>query len=324
MTSASAPGKVILFGEHAVVYGRPALAVPVQAVQARAFVEPAAGGFWIDAPAIGESYRLDEALRDAGDPLALAVHLVCRRAEVAVPEARLRLDSTIPMASGLGSGAAVCTAAVRALAAHLGLRLEPAEVAGMVFETEKLLHGTPSGIDNTVVAFEQPVYFVRGQAPRPLRVARPFRLLIGDTGRPSPTRVTVGDVRAGRADDPARYERLFDAIGSIAEAARDLIEAGRPEQLGPLMTRNHALLRELGVSSPELDGLVSAACRAGAGGAKLSGGGRGGNMLALVDEATAPAVQAALLGAGAANVLSTVVGAETNHHGATPRSQGRL
>jgi mevalonate kinase len=190
----------------------------------------------------------------------------------------------------------------------LGLALSPAEVSTLVFETEKLLHGTPSGIDNTVVAFEQPVYFVKSRPPEPIRAARPFQILIGDTGQPSPTKVTVAEVRAAHDRDPHDLDRLFDEIGRVADAARHEIEAGRPESLGALMNLNHVLLRELGVSSPELDTLVAAAGEAGATGAKLSGGGRGGNMLALVDESTVGPVREALLAAGAVRVIETQVG----------------
>ncbi len=307
MLAASAPGKAILFGEHAVVYGRPALAVPVTQVQATATLTPADNGFWIEAPDLGRRYRLEAAMAD--DPLAAAVALVRQRAGgQPLPPALLRVTSTIPMAAGLGSGAAAATAVVRVLDAWLHLGLGPGEVSALVFETEKLLHGTPSGIDNTVIAFGQPVYFVKGQLPEPIRVAQPFQLLIGDTGRPSPTKLTVGDVRAAYDREPKRLNGLFDDIGAIAANARREIEGGRPEALGPLMTHNHALLSELGVSSPELDNLVDQACASGASGAKLSGGGRGGNILALVDEATAGPVREALQAAGARRVIGTWVG----------------
>ena len=302
----AAPGKVILFGEHAVVYGQPALAVPVTQVQATATVTPGGDDFWIEAVDLGRAYRLADA--PAGDPLAQAVALVRARAGLAqLPAARLRVTSSIPIAAGLGSGAALCTAAVRALAQWLRLALAPAEISAMVFETEKLLHGTPSGIDNTVVVFGQPVYFIKGQPPVPLRVASPFQLVIADSGVPSPTKLAVSDVRAAHDREPERYAQLFQSIGDVARQARAVIETGRPNDLGPLMRRNQALLCELGVSSPRLDQLVTAAEEAGALGAKLSGGGRGGNILALVTPATLAGVDAALAQAGAVRVIPTVV-----------------
>ncbi len=314
MTTASAPGKLILCGEHAVVYGQPALAVPVTQVQATAAVEPASEGIWIDARNVNRRYRLEDA--DPSDPLALAIRLTLEHLQPHVPHStfRIMLDSTIPIASGLGSGAAVCTALVRALAAHLQSPLSNPEVSSIVFETEKLLHGTPSGIDNTVVAYNQPVYFVKGQPPVLLTVLQSLHLLIADTGLPSPTKITVGEVRAAREKEPERYAQIFRAIGDIVREARALLETGQPpglrfvERLGVLMDHNHALLQQLGVSCPELDRLAESARAAGALGAKLSGGGRGGNMLTLVTPETERAVHAALERAGAKRVIGTVVG----------------
>ncbi|MCB0252085.1 MAG: mevalonate kinase, partial [Anaerolineae bacterium] len=170
--------------------------------------------------------------------------------------------STIPVSSGLGSGAAAATAIVRAIAAAAGHALTPAEISTLVFESERLFHGTPSGIDNTVIAYEQPVWFVRGQSPEPFVIAQPVTLVIGDTS------VTVGDVRRGWQNEPAHYEALFDAVGRVVVAARDAIRSGEAGGLGRLMDENHALLQEMDVSSPELDRLCAAARQAGALGAK--------------------------------------------------------
>ncbi|MCC7362175.1 MAG: mevalonate kinase [Anaerolineales bacterium] len=305
---ASAPGKAILLGEHAVVYGRPALAVPVTLVQATATFTPAPGDFWIEAPALRQRYRLAEAAPD--DVLALAVNLALQAAGGGAAAGVLRVESNIPLAAGLGSGAAVCTAVVRAMALALGHALDDAAVSALVYETEKRLHGTPSGIDNTVVAYARPVYFVRGQAPVPLAVRRPLHLLIADTGRPSLTRETVGAVRAGYEQDPPRYTALFDEIAGLVERARAVIEGAAGEALGPLLTRNQALLAALGVSTPALEALAAAALAAGAQGAKLSGGGGGGNLIALVTPGTAAPVEAALRAAGAVRVWASRLGPE--------------
>jgi len=301
-----APGKVILFGEHAVVYGRPALAAPVTQVRATATVESgeAGKGLVIDALDLGRRVTLD----DAGHPLAEVARLTLQRLGLSVPDWRVWLRSTIPIASGLGSGAAVSAAVVRALARAAGCELGPAEVSDIVYQVEQLHHGTPSGVDNTVIAYGQPVYFVRGQPPQPFAIGRPFTLVIGDTGVSSPTKVTVGGVRARWQADPARYEARFDRVAAIVETARQAIAGGAPDELGPLMDANHALLAEMGVSSPKLERLVRAARDAGAGGAKLSGGGRGGNMIALVTPDTTTAVVAALRAKGAVRVIVTEIG----------------
>jgi len=320
MTIAHAPGKIILFGEHAVVYGQPALAVPVTQVQATATILPSPsgkgaggeGGLWIDARNLNRRYRLGDA--DPSDPLSAAVRLTCAHADLPIPSGiTLAVDSTIPIASGLGSGAAVCTALVRALSQHLHLQFSNSQIAAIVFETEKLLHGTPSGIDNTVIAYGQPIYFVKGQPPQVFTVARPFRLLIADTGLASPTKIAVGDVRALWQTEPERYEKIFAEIGNLVREARACIETPQVLDplgvLGELMNRNHALLQRLTVSCPELEALVSAALSAGALGAKLSGGGRGGNMIALVTDGTEDHVRVALERAGAKRVIGTTVNA---------------
>lgn len=307
--TATAPGKIILFGEHAVVYGKPAVAAPVTEVQARAVVtaEPRApaGQIVVQAPAIGLEAVWDEL--PEGDPLKTAIRLTL--AEVGrerSPACKVRISSTIAVAAGMGSGAAVSVALIRAFSAFLGLPLPDERVSALAFEVEKLHHGTPSGIDNTVITYARPVYFVRGETVQVLQLPKSFRLVIADTGISSPTAAAVGDVRHGWQSDPRRYNALFDRVGEIGDRARKSIETGHPEALGGLMDANHVLLQEMGVSCAELDALVDAARRAGALGAKLSGSGRGGNMIALVGEDPRP-VAAALASNGAVRVIETVV-----------------
>lgn len=309
--SADAPGKIILLGEHAVVYGRPAIAVPVTQVRATATVAPgqAGAGFRIMALDIKRHYRLS----DAGykDPLASVVRRVLAIARIRhAPDAVLTLSSTIPIAAGLGSGAACSTAIARALSAYLQITppLDDERINALVYDVEKLHHGTPSGIDNTVIVYGRPVYFRRERPIETFAVRVPFQIAIADTGIAGPTRIAVGDVRQAWQAEPDRYERLFDEVGALAHDARRAIEEGAVERLGPMLTANHRLLCEIGVSCPELDRLVAAATAAGAAGAKLSGGGRGGNMIALVDGDSREQVINALEAAGAKRVIVTQVG----------------
>jgi mevalonate kinase len=181
------------------------------------------------------------------------------------------------------------------------------QINAFAYEIEKLHHGTPSGIDNTVVTYARPVYFVKGQPIETFRVGQPFTIVIGNTGIPAPTRESVGDVRRLWEADKVKWESVFDQVGEIAKKARATIEKGKIDELGKLMDQNHALLQEMTISSPELDRLVSAARQAGALGAKLSGGGRGGNMIALVEPEKADAVAKSLKNAGAKNTIITQV-----------------
>ncbi|MGD9100999.1 MAG: mevalonate kinase [Anaerolineae bacterium] len=306
--SAAAPGKVILFGEHAVVYGQPAIAAPVHQVRATASVEPGAPGSGLTLAAVDldQVVALTQAPQD--DPLAAMARLTLAHLGTSPPDATLTIHSTIPIASGMGSGTAVSTAIVRALAACLGRQLATETVSALVYEVEKLHHGTPSGIDNTVVAYGMPVYFVRGGAIETFGVGAALHLLIGDTGVASSTRVAVGDVRRAWEGDRPSYERLFAQVGEVVGRARDLIEAGgEAVRLGALMDCNHELLRLMDVSSPELEQLVTAARAAGALGAKLSGAGRGGNMIALVEPGDEARVAEALHQAGAVRVIETAL-----------------
>jgi mevalonate kinase len=308
--SSSAPGKVILFGEHAVVYGQPAIAVPVTEVAAKAIItpDPAApsGRIHITAPQI----NLDANFTDLPDenPIAAAIRSTKNALSISQPPAfKLRVTSTIPVASGLGSGAAVSVAIIRAVSAFLGHPLPDEQVSALAFEVEKLHHGTPSGIDNTVITYNKAVYYIKGKPIETIRITTPFSLTIADTGISAPTKETVADVRRLRKSDPEPYNKIFESIGKLAIAARAALGQGNNEALGPLMNENHELLQKLDVSSPDLDKLVHAAREADALGAKLSGGGRGGNMIVLAPEGRADDIKSALEAAGAKTAFITVV-----------------
>jgi len=322
MIISSAPGKIILFGEHAVVYGRPALAIPVTQVGVDVEVMDAPhAGIWINAPDIDLHAELNTLPSDhpvasvihnflfisRGSPSPLRPSPLGRGGEGKFPDLNIKITSTIPVASGLGSGAAVTVALVRALSSHLNFPMTDEEVNSFTYEIEKLHHGTPSGIDNTVVTYAKPVYFVKGQLIEIFKTGHPFTIVIGNTGISAPTKESVGDVRKLWEADKTRWETIFDKVGEIAKRARNSIESGKWKELGRLMNQNHVLLQEMTVSSTELDTLISAAKKAGALGAKLSGGGRGGNMIALVESSQAESIARSLKDAGARNTIVTQV-----------------
>jgi mevalonate kinase len=304
----SAPGKIILFGEHAVVYGFPAVAAPVSSLRTYATIRPnppGQTGLHIVLPAVIETTAVDRRALD--ESLALTVDKTLQTLSASEPDATIEITSDIPIASGLGSGAAAAAALARAIGMALDRVLDNETLNALVYEIERIHHGQPSGIDNTVVVYEQPIYFVRGQPIEPFRVGAPLHLIIADTGQSASTKVTVSAVRALYESDPERILPILQSIGDIAQRSRGLAAAGDVQQLGALMTANHALLKALSVSSDALDRLVEAAIRAGAYGAKLSGGGRGGNMIALTAAERLDDIRAALLDAGAVRVVSTIV-----------------
>ena len=313
MIQATAPGKVILFGEHAVVYGRPALAAPLSELRARASIEETGDP---DILLAASDFGWETRLADAGpeNPLVAVIRNFSMLTGRPIPGGiRISVSSEIPIASGLGSGAAIAVAVIRALAGLTDKAnpLGPGDVSRIAYEVERIHHGTPSGIDNTVIAFEMPVYFVRREPEDHIEsfsVAKPLRLLIGDTGQKSATRGVVGDVRRQWESDRRRFEEIFDGCGRVAMAGRAAMASGDLEKVGSLMNENHDWLTRMTVSSASLDKLVAAARRAGALGAKLSGAGRGGNMIALVTSETESAVRQGLTDAGAVRVYSSDVG----------------
>lgn len=310
---ASAPGKLILFGEHAVVHGQPAIAVPLDAVQATATAEagPPGSGIVIYAPDVGEVLYVNDRSITADDPvynaLAFPIQLALHAFRLPTPDLAMTVRSTISIASGLGSGAALATALIRALALALDYPLSKDELNQMVYEVEKRHHGTPSGIDNTVIVYEEPVFFIRERPIQRFMITEPFTLLVGDTGQSSPTRDSVRDVGMLYEARPGFVGSIFERIGRLTRAARTALESGTAQELGPLMNENHYLLRELTVSSPALDRLCDAGREAGAWGAKLSGGGRGGHMIALVAPERIDLVAEALHDAGAVRVIQTMI-----------------
>jgi len=311
MSEADASAKLILFGEHAVVYGQPAIAIPLPDLRAhaRVSVHPKGdpGEIEIVSADLHSRLWLHESKPD--DPLAAIAALTLAELDFK-PERALRINihSDIPVAAGLGSGASVSIAIARALAAHAGKKLSPDAASNLAFKVEMIHHGSPSGIDNTVIAYEQPVYFVRDQVLQPFHLNSRLHLLLADTGVRVKTSLAVAGVKARREANPQQYDRTLEQIGELTNTAYEALLHGTPENLGPLMNRNQELLEKLGVSTPELDKLVKPALGSGALGAKLSGAGMGGYMAALVDDLHASDVRQALARAGGSGILEVEVG----------------
>ncbi len=295
------------------VYGQPAIAVPVNIVKARAVVSAAPHTAIGQVRIIAPDISLDAILSDlpAEHPLKLAITLTTARiGAVRLPAMQIRLTSSIPVAAGFGSSAASSIAVIRAVSSFLGSALPDEAVSDLAFQVEKHHHGNPSGIDNTVIAYNWPVYFVRGQPFKTLSNKQPFTLVIADSGLPSSTAAVVSDVSRLYQDRPLETGRIFAAIGEISRQACQFLQDGKVEELGALMNQNQHFLQELSISSPELDSLIEAARAGGAFGAKLSGGGRGGNIIALVSPDKAAFVERALKSGGAVHTWITTVPGE--------------
>jgi mevalonate kinase len=307
---AKAPGKIILFGEHAVVYGQPAIAIPVHKVNATARVFPDIAGQQNEIRIKAPDIQFDARLADLPEhhPFALATRLTLESIKVdQSPAFTMVISSTIPIAAGMGSSAAISVSIIRALSDFLGKPLPAEKISSLAFEVEKIHHGTPSGIDNYVIAYEMPVFFAHSEPTEHLTVEQPTYWVIADTGEKTPTRETVADVRHLYDSDPPGYTKIFQQIGQIAINARPALISGEIDLLGELMNENQRLLEQLTVSSRSLENLIHAARTAGAVGAKLSGGGRGGNMIALAPSQHTEAIEATLKDAGATRIITTTL-----------------
>lgn len=310
--SASAPGKVILFGEHAVVYGYPAIAVPVKQLSAIATIKASDGlrKILINAWDIDLHTRLESLPSD--HPLALAIYGALTELQITNPPSfKINISSTIPIAGGLGSGAAVSVAIIRAISRFFGVPMTNGQISNLAFEVEKKHHGRPSGIDNTVITYAQPIYFQREKPFEILTLKQQFTLLIADTGIVSPTANAVAGVKQRYEENTNLYIKLFEEIGEISFRAKNIINTQNPVQLGPLMSHNHHLLQQIGVSCDSLDRLVSTATKAGAYGAKLSGGGLGGNMIALIPSTEVQKFSDLLLANGAKRCFTAIIAPES-------------
>lgn len=281
---ASAPGKVILFGEHFVVEGQPAVAAAVS-LRAKVYAKP------LEAPIVKvTSKNLDlSGVFSAGNleaqgpllPVAYAASLALR--EVGAPGGvELVVDSEITPGAGMGSSAAVAVATVAAVAAAWGRVLEREQVSRLAFEAEKIVHGKPSGIDNTIATYGGAIAYRRGEGFLKLNVDfSRVALVLADTGRPRRTGELVQKVLNLKRAFPQVFDPLYYAAGRLVVEAAKMMERGDFEAVGLLMNVNHGMLSAIGVSTIEIEQLVYKARLAGALGAKLTGAGGGGFVVAL-------------------------------------------
>ena len=204
----------------------------------------------------------------------------------------------VPLAKGLGGSSAMAVAVIRALDTHYDLKLSDSEVNGFAFECEIAAHGTPSGVDNTVATYGEAVLYRNRGTPEFHRVvtARPIPMVIGISGKDSLTSHTVAQVRAARERQPALYEAIFDQIESLTQSAVRAVREGALDDLGELMNLCHGSLNALQLSTPELEEMIHIARTHGAVGAKLTGGGGGGSIIALCPDSADNVVAALATG----------------------------
>ncbi|MDA8868919.1 hydroxymethylglutaryl-CoA reductase, degradative [Pseudomonadales bacterium] len=291
----AACGKIILLGEHAVVYGRPAIALPIP-LAVEAAIRKGGDGINVVIPRWG----VEQKVRVTNPGFTGIIAQMLEQLGLDKENMTIEVFPHIPRAMGLGGSSALAVAIIRAIDHAYKLGLNDGRINELAFECEKAAHGTPSGVDNTVATYGSPLYYQR-RDEQPLfstvKLGQPLELVIGMTGKESLTADTVARVRASWQQYPERYETIFDQIGQLTMSASDAVKSGQLNELGELMNLCHGYLNALQLSTPELEEMIHVARQNGAVGAKLTGGGGGGSMIALCPDTSAP-VKAAIEAAG--------------------------
>ncbi|MFX0090674.1 MAG: mevalonate kinase [Candidatus Hodarchaeota archaeon] len=280
-------GKTILFGEHFVVYGLPALASAIGS-KTDAIVEKKAD----------KGYKLDDKRPEVPgykvkkfDEQKVSIKNVLNFMGINPDEQGLKitLGGNLVCASGVGASAASCVALARAINEEFNLGWNDVKINEAAYEGEKGYHGTPSGIDNTASTFGGLVYYIRNLEGGPntietIKLKKPIGLVIASSGMTSNTKDVVADVRKMKESDPEWFDGIIKKYKELIKEGREALEKMDLNRVGQLMDKNHSLLQQITVSNDVLDKMVKIAKDAGALGAKVTGTGRGGNMISLTPE----------------------------------------
>jgi len=314
---AVSPAKVILFGEHFVVGGNTAISMTID-LPTVVTAEPLEGD---QIEIRSEDLGLEASFSPAGQlgqcsganaeatlrPIFEVASFILKKIGRSGRGMKVAVKSRVPIGMGLGSSAATAVGTVSAITTLLGFPLSKEEVFDAAYSLEKMVHGHPSGVDQATVTYGGFISYRKGKVNSTLQTTRPPLLIIGNTGKRRSTGEFVGRVTRLRETKPQEYGKIASKAQKISEVAMNALINGQHESLGELMNENQRLLELVGVSSPELERLISAAKSAGAFGAKLTGGGGGGCMIAVAAEATHPRISNAIQQAGGQVVPSDFV-----------------
>ncbi len=276
-------GKLILTGEHSVVYGKHAVAAPIN-LKMLARIHDRKQGVQVIIPRWGVEQQLK-----FGDNHKYTIY---NSLEMILEELKLKdrgmaveINPEVPRAMGMGGSAALAVSIIRALSEHYQLGLTEKEVRDLSFKSEDIIHGGASGIDNTVATYRKLILYKKGEPPKmeSVKLSNDIPVVIGLSGVESMTSGMVAKVRNAHEKYPKWYNHIFEQMDELALASLEALENGELVQLGEIMNLNHGYLNTLQVSSPEVEDLVQIARNSGALGAKLTGGGGGGAMIALCD-----------------------------------------
>jgi mevalonate kinase len=272
-----AHSKLILVGEHAVVYGKPAIAIPFP-LKVKSTVEKRSGEIMLSSVFfVGTINRMPEKLKG----IAACIKATLNYMNEPLHGLLIRLQSFIPLGRGLGSSAAIATAIVKSLFSFYGRKVSQKELMALVEVGEIYAHGNPSGIDMAAVSSDFPIFFQNGEKLTQIKMGAPLHFVVADSGQIGDTHTAVAKVKESLRTDSKKVQRVLERMERIAYEAKAVMKDGNSSYLGQLLNANHFELIKLGVSNPGLNRLVEAARSAGALGAKLTGGGLGGCVIAL-------------------------------------------
>jgi mevalonate kinase len=314
MGKGSGYGKVILFGEHFVVHGVPGIVSAIDS-STDAEVKKAVKGINVrDERKTAKGYSEEKRLQQ--------LESIERMLKAMGVDPKIALDiwvgGTLPGFSGLGASAASSVAIARAIAQELGMKISNEKINQVAYEGEKAYAGNPSGIDNTAATYGGLMWFKKnlGGGPdkvEPLSIKEPVEIVIGSTGKVANTKAMVEGVADRKNKNPQKYNPLFKRAEELAYEGRAALEFYNLKKIGELMNENHRLLQEIEVSSKELDLLVELARKQGAIGAKLTGGGGGGCMVALTPGKELQGKVASAFKTAGYEVLATKIGVVTQY-----------
>ncbi len=286
MGSGKGYGKTILFGEHFVVYGLPAIASALGSyTTAEIKVVDGIGWEVIDQRPATPGYKekkYDEAMQSIKNVIE---HM---NTDVGSQKLEITFSGDLIAASGVGASAAQATSLARAINDSFTLMLDDEKINEAAYEGEKAYHGTPSGIDNTASTYGGLIWFEKNlnggkNKMEIVNSGKKMPLVIGNTAITASTAEVVADVRKLKEANPVRFEKIFSDYHSLAIDAKQALLEGDALSIGKLMNQNHKLLQEISVSGEINDKLVEISLNNGALGAKLTGTGRGGLVIALAE-----------------------------------------
>lgn len=274
-----AHGKIILIGEHSVVYSQPAIALPFKGVQVSVKVTPSED-MTIDC--IYHQGLLEEAPSQLDNIKAVTLEVFKRLNKQ--QNFNIHIESTIPQERGMGSSAAVANATIAAIYDYYDEVLDKQTQFELAQVAEAISHGDPSGLDALITVSDKPLYFVKGQEIAELDIETKGYLIIGDTGEKGQTKLAVQALGQRKLENPQLVDELIYGLGRLAHSVKELLKGNDLYTIGSIMNKSQQYLSQMGISNSSLNNLITISNQSGSLGSKLTGGGWGGCMLALSDD----------------------------------------